>query len=93
MEKGNFTEFIKSLDNKSDDELAEFLLTEQSSKRDAIQAILNSKNIRSIQQLTKTIEENNNKTEKYNAILTKLTWLIFIFTVVMTIATIISVFK
>lgn len=93
MEKENFSEFIKTIENKSDEELADYLLTEHHSKRDAIKALLDSKVIKNIKLLTKTIEKNNLKTEKYNDVLTKLTRWIFIFTVVMTIATIISLLK
>ena len=93
MEKENFSNFIEKLEKKPDNDLAEFLITEQPSKRDAVKAILDSKIIKNIQQLIKTIEENNIKTKKYNDVLTKLTRWIFILTVVMTLATIISIFK
>ncbi|MBU1164894.1 hypothetical protein KKA15_05040 [Patescibacteria group bacterium] len=85
--------FIEKLDEKTEIEIANFLNASQDSKRDSIKAILDSRIIKNLQQLTKTIEENNIKTENYNTTLTKLTKWIFIFTVVMTIATIISLFK
>ena len=93
MERETFSNFITEIDNKSDEELANFLAAEQPSKRDAIKSIFDTRVIKNLQKLSKTIEENNLKTEKYNNILTKLTRWIFIFTVVMTIATIISLFK
>lgn len=93
MEQENFSNFIEELEKKSDNELANFLILEQSSKRDAVKAILDSRMIKSMQQLTKIIGENNIKTEKYNNSLTNLTRWIFILTMVMTLATIISIFK
>lgn len=85
--------FIKELEVKTDMEISDFMNVRPPSERDAIKAILDSKIIKNLQELSGTIKESNVKTERYNNTLTKLTWLIAIFTVVMTIATIISLFK
>lgn len=97
MKKEFLSLIAKELCVKSDTELidtiAETPSSEYVNKIEAAKAILDKRMKKSIQYLTEVIEKNNSVTEKYNNTLTKLTKWILIFTVAMTIATLILLSK
>lgn len=87
------SDFVKRLEGKSDNELVDFIASEMPTKRDSAKALLDIRMKIALQNLTHEIQDSNLKTEKYNQNLANLTKWILVLTVVMTLATIIAVFK
>lgn len=84
----------KEYNEKSDTELIDLISTEPSAIiQETAKAILDKRLKRSIQYLTEIIKENNKIAGEYNDKIAKLTTWILSFTIVMVIATIISVVK
>ncbi len=97
MKKEFSSKIAKELNKKSDTELidtiADMPSSEYVNKIEAAKSILDKRMKRSLQYLTEVIKYNNSTTEKYNKTLANLTKWILILTIVMTIATIISILK
>lgn len=95
MKKEYLSKLAKELNEKSDTELVDLIADTPSSefvnRIEAARAILDKRLKRSLQYLTEVIQKNNVSAEKYNNILGKLTTWILIFTVVMTVTTVVSV--
>ena len=83
--------FVKELNEKSDNELIDFISLNVPTKRECAKAILDKRVKESLQHLTGVIQENNTKAEKYNLTLSRLTKWILWLTALMTIATIINI--
>ncbi|MFA5134997.1 MAG: hypothetical protein WC505_04405 [Patescibacteria group bacterium] len=95
MKKEYLSKLAKDLNERSDTELIDIIAETPSSEYvnriEATKAILDKRLKIVLQYLTELIKKNNESTEKYNKTLSKLTTWILIFTVVMTLTTIVSV--
>lgn len=93
MEPEKISDFVNKLELKSDNELIDYIASEMPTKRDGAKAVLDKRLKFALQDLTKKIRENNLKTEKYNQALAVLTKWILILTAIMTLTTVIAIFK
>jgi len=97
MKKEYLSTLAKNLSEKSDTELVDLIADTPSSeyvnKIETAKAILDKRMKRSLQYLTEVIQKSNTSAEKYNKMLAKLTKWILLLTIVITVATIISIVK
>lgn len=92
MKKEHLSSRAKSLNEKSDTELIDFICDHSPMPEEGAKAILDKRMKISLQYLTKVIQNNNDNSEKYNARFEKLTKQILWFTVVMALVTIVNMY-
>lgn len=97
MKKEYLSKISKELNEKSDTELIDLIADTPTrnfeNKIETAKALLDKRTKIVIQYLTEVIQKSNEKTDTYNKRLAKLTIWILILTIVMTVATIVSIFK